>query len=73
VSIKKQDGSVAFLVEDNGRGFDPQKIINENITDRGLGLTAMDERARMLGGTLNIWSQEGQGTKITFTVPIQGE
>jgi signal transduction histidine kinase len=73
VSIKKQEGGVVFLVEDNGRGFDPQKIINENIADRGLGLTAMDERARMLGGTLNIWSQEGQGTKITFNVPIQGK
>jgi PAS domain S-box-containing protein len=73
VSIKKQERGVVFLVEDNGRGFDPQKIINENITDRGLGLTAMDERARMLGGTLNIWSQEGQGTKITFNVPIQGK
>jgi PAS domain S-box-containing protein len=70
VSIKKLGGSVVFQVEDNGRGFDPQKIINENITDRGLGLTAMDERARMLGGTLDIWSQEGQGTKITLIAPI---
>ena len=73
VSIKKQDGFVAFQVEDNGRGFDYRKIINANITDRGLGLTAMDERARMLGGSLNIWSQEGQGAKITLIVPIQGK
>jgi len=71
VSIKKQDGSLAFQVKDNGRGFDPQKIIKENIADRGLGLTAMDERARMLGGSLKIWSQEGQGTKIALIVPVQ--
>jgi PAS domain S-box-containing protein len=73
VSIKKQDGFVAFQVEDNGRGFDYRKAINANITDRGLGLTAMDERARMLGGSLNIWSRDGQGTKITLIVPIQGK
>jgi PAS domain S-box-containing protein len=71
VSIKRQEGSVAFQVEDNGRGFDHQKVISQNITDRGLGLTAMAERARMLGGTLTIWSQEDQGAKITFIVPIQ--
>lgn len=73
VSIKLQDGSVVFQVEDNGRGFDHQKVINEDITGRGLGLTSMGERARMLGGSLNIWSQEGQGTKITIIVPIQGK
>jgi len=71
VSIKRQAGSVAFQVEDNGKGFDHQKVINENITDRGLGLTSMDERARILGGSFNIWSQEGRGTKITLIVPIR--
>jgi len=71
VSIKKQDGKVTFQVEDNGKGFDPQKVIHANITDRGLGLTAMGERARILGGSLQIWSEAGQGTKITLTVPIQ--
>ena len=73
VNIKRQDGSVAFQVADNGRGFDHQQVINEHIADRGLGLTAMDERARMLEGSLDIWSQEGQGTKITLIVPIQGK
>ncbi len=73
VSLKRQDGRVGFQIEDNGRGFDHQKVINENITDRGLGLTAMDERVRMLEGSLKIWSQEGQGTKITLIVPIQGK
>jgi len=73
VSLKKQDGSVAFQVADNGRGFDHQQVINEHITNRGLGLTAMDERARMLEGSLKIWSQESQGTKITLIVPIQGK
>jgi len=73
VGIKRQVGSVVFQIEDNGRGFDYQKVIKGNITDRGLGLTAMDERARMIEGSLNIWSREGQGTKITLIVPIQGK
>ncbi|MHB9072283.1 MAG: response regulator [Desulfobaccales bacterium] len=70
LSIKRQGQGVTFQMEDNGKGFDHHKVINKDITKRGLGLTAMDERARMLGGFLNIWSQEGQGTKITLVVPI---
>ena len=73
LTIKRQDKSVTFKMEDNGRGFDHQKVANKNITHRGLGLTAMDERARMLGGSLSIWSQEGQGTMITLVVPIRRE
>jgi len=31
----------------------------------------MDERIRMLGGTLDVLSQEGKGTRITLTVPVK--
>jgi PAS domain S-box-containing protein len=73
VGIKREDGSVVFQIEDNGRGFDYQKVVNGNVTDRGLGLTAMHERTRMLGGSLNIWSRDGQGTRITLVVPTPGK
>jgi signal transduction histidine kinase len=40
------------------------------VTKRGLGLTAMNERALMARGSLTIWSQPDQGTQITFRIPI---
>jgi len=60
----KADG-VEFLVEDNGRGFDP--AIAE--APQGVGLAAMAERSRALGGTFKLESQIAVGTRIFFTIP----
>ena len=70
VSVNRKDGNVSFVVEDVGNGFDVDYVQAQASTEKGLGLVAMDERVQMLGGSLNIWSQEGQGTRITFNVPV---
>jgi PAS domain S-box-containing protein len=69
IAVKRQDSLVSFLVADNGRGFKVEELSRDQ-TRRGLGLMAMEERARMMGGTLEIWSQEGEGTRITLNIPI---
>ena len=33
---------------------------------------AMEERIRMLGGIFTIWSKEGKGTMISFSIPLEG-
>jgi PAS domain S-box-containing protein len=71
VVIQKSEGAIHFGIEDNGVGFDLQNLATRNRRDSGLGLASMEERARMLNGTLEIWSQEGQGTRITFVVPVR--
>ena len=70
ITIEKQDSRVLFIVEDGGKGFDVKRLFAENATERGLGLSAMHERARMLEGSLDIWSQENKGTRITLICPI---
>ncbi len=70
VIIKRQDSSVNFLIKDNGVGFDLKQIIREKSTERGMGLMSMDERLRMIGAQLNIMSQPGMGTEISFSTPI---
>ena len=70
VAIKKQEDRVSFVVEDDGKGFDLTKALTKHALERGLGLSTMDERIRMLKGSLNLWSQEGGGTRISFTIPI---
>lgn len=70
VAIKKENDRLSFLVEDNGKGFNVKQAMLRDINERGLGLAAMEERVRMLGGIFNIQSEVGRGTKISFTIPV---
>ena len=57
---------VRLLVEDDGRGFDAS-----DVPDDRHGLLGMRERAEMLGGTLDVRSGPGAGTRIEATVPLE--
>jgi signal transduction histidine kinase len=70
LTIKKRDDRVVFQMWDNGCGFNLQEVLERNRARRGLGLAALDERVRMLGGELQLWSQPDQGTRLNFTVPV---
>jgi two-component system sensor histidine kinase UhpB len=70
VAVTKHDDYVAFVVEDDGKGFDLRKIAARTPSERRIGMAAMRERARISGGSLELWSQEGSGTRVTFNIPI---
>ena len=70
VAIKRRDGSVNFCIKDNGVGFDFDQFREEDLVEKGMGVAAMDERLRMIGAQLNILSQKGKGTEISFSIPI---
>ena len=71
VEIIKQDTSVSFEIEDNGKGFDLKKIEMNYLNEKRLGLASMKERVRMLGGRFKIKSQLNEGTKIYFMIPFK--
>jgi signal transduction histidine kinase/FixJ family two-component response regulator len=71
ITAKSNNGYLNFQVEDNGRGFDIRDIDNNEGKMKGLGLAAIKERMRMLGGRFEIWSQPGQGTKLSCLIPMR--
>jgi signal transduction histidine kinase len=71
LAVKRHVDWLSFVVEDDGKGFDPKKASMRNGSDRGLGLVTMDERARMLGGSLTVWSELGRGTRVSLAVPVK--
>ena len=51
-------------VRDDGRGIEPDAEGR-----KGLGLTSMEERVRLLNGKLIVNSQPGAGTEIVVMIP----
>jgi len=70
ILVREDDGFLSLVLEDNGIGFEPAQLSARRASGRGLGLAALDERARMLGGRLEIRSQPGSGTRVTCVIPI---
>ena len=71
VTIRKMGNHAQLIIEDDGKGFDITEVWKQHVADRGLGLAALDERGRMLGGTLEIQSEPGKGTSLSLRIPIQ--
>jgi signal transduction histidine kinase len=65
VRLKATDGYVSVSVSDNGCGFDPEQAKRKG----RLGLSGVTERVRLLGGDIEIRSDEGRGTRIRATLP----
>jgi PAS domain S-box-containing protein len=70
VSLKKQGDMLVGVVEDDGEGFAVSELPAKEVYERGLGLAAMDERVRIMDGSLHLSSERGKGTKVAFQVPL---
>ena len=60
------DGRIRLSVEDDGRGFDPNFATHKEAQTWGLKI--MRERIESIGGNLQIKSELGKGTEVTFEV-----
>jgi signal transduction histidine kinase len=61
----REDG-VAALIEDDGKGFDPERASEDSY-----GLMGMRERVALLDGKITIESSEGAGTTLVVEVPLR--
>jgi len=68
VAINATAGAVTMHISDDGCGFEPDRIV-ENANGEHLGVITMHERARSVGGIVQIDSEFNKGTQITLTVP----
>ena len=58
-------------VEDNGKGFDVEKRTREALDEKRMGIKNMEERARLVDGTMRIQSRPSLGTRLYVEMPIR--
>jgi signal transduction histidine kinase len=68
VTVERDDGLLKVTVEDNGKGFAPERIAGEKFH---FGLQTMKERAEALGARLRVDSAPGQGTRVVVLFPLE--
>ena len=68
VEIRYDDQQFRLRVRDDGKGIDPA-ILSGQRTERHFGLQGMPERATLMGGKLEVWSEIGVGTEVELRVP----
>ncbi|MDQ6706171.1 MAG: ATP-binding protein, partial [Acidobacteriota bacterium] len=69
ISLRQSNGRIVLAVEDDGVGFDPGDAAAMDPRARGIGLPAMEEQVRSLGGSL-ILQSGAVGTRLEFSLPI---
>jgi two-component system NarL family sensor kinase len=66
-----KDNCLQVLIRDDGIGFSFEEVSQRDIDQRGTGLFIMEERAKAIGGSLQIHSEPDQGTKVQVEVCVK--
>lgn len=70
VQLSHSDTLLSIIVDDNGKGFDIHTVDKKRNSESGMGLLFMKERIQYINGRVFIKSIPGEGTRITFNIPI---
>jgi len=70
VTVEFEVRRIKITIKDNGKGFDLPGSVGDLTRSGKLGLAGMQERARLVGGSVDIRSEAGKGTAITIEAPI---
>ncbi|MEJ2601296.1 MAG: ATP-binding protein, partial [Anaerolineales bacterium] len=62
ISAQQIENTLRLTIQDDGTGLSEDR-------QNGYGLRNMDERARLLGGQLNLQSEGSKGTRVTLEIP----
>ncbi len=67
IHLTNHEDSINIMVEDNGKGFNPNQITK---TNSGMGISSIDKRVEYLEGKLTIESEKNKGTTVIIDIPL---
>ena len=72
VTLLRSGDAITMTIEDDGRGFAADKLIDGEQNALSVGLDSMRERARTLDGECTIDATAGRGTVVSVAIPLSG-
>ena len=70
VQLSHSNTLLSIIVDDNGKGFDVASVDKKRNSESGMGMLFMKERIQYINGRVFFKSIPGEGTRITFNIPI---
>ncbi len=70
IIVKIMSNNLRMAITDDGKGFSTLKLTGDLVKQGKLGVLGMEERARLIGGSLQIKSAPGKGTSVIAMAPI---
>jgi signal transduction histidine kinase len=70
LTVQKKGGTIEFIIQDHGQGFELSAVLSQKSYEKGLGLSGMRERTHLSGGSFSIESTKGIGTTIRASWPL---
>ena len=70
VRLERNNGEVTLRISDDGVGFSLEEARLRSLRGESLGLFGMQQRVQLLGGSLEIVSEPGEGTTLTAYLPV---
>ena len=67
IHLTNHDDTINIMVEDNGKGFNPNQVTK---TNKGMGISSIDKRVEHLDGKLTIESEKNKGTTVIIDIPL---
>ena len=71
VELTYENGLLRLVIQDDGKGFDPDILEEYQVANNSLGIAGMQERTELLGGTFEITSAWKEGTRIAVEIPAK--
>ncbi len=71
VDLTYENEVLRLVIQDDGKGFDPDILEEYQVANNSLGIAGMQERTELLGGTFEITSAWKEGTRIVVEIPAK--
>lgn len=71
IIVERRKSAVTVIVEDNGVGFEVDRVLASPLEEKKLGIFGMEERVSVIGGEFTIESEPGAGTTIYIKIPLE--